>query len=123
MTYSDEDRLVPELRMSLEAHIDDEGDSEGDFVKLRDCEVEECGVIAATEGSSFCLWRWRGSVVWYWVKLALLFTCLGLLAAVFLKWVGPFFMDKVSFDHYFYNAFWVEIMPVCDLSSLIVLFI
>ncbi|KAJ9147802.1 hypothetical protein P3X46_029922 [Hevea brasiliensis] len=94
MTYYEDDEVVPQLRMRAEARSDDEDDSKGEFEKLRDCEVEECGPIATTEGSSFCLWRWRGSVVWYWIKLALLFTCLGLLAAVFLKWVGPFFMDK-----------------------------
>lgn len=32
--------------------------------------------------------------MWFWVKLVLLVSCSALLAAVCIKWVGPFFMDK-----------------------------
>ncbi|EEF51030.1 transmembrane protein 64 [Ricinus communis] len=97
MTYNnnnDDDDGVPHLRTTTETGNHDEDNIKGDYVKLGDCEVEEERLVGVIEGSSFCLWKWRGSVVWYWFKLALLFTCLGLLAAVFLKWVGPFFMDK-----------------------------
>ncbi|KDP25571.1 hypothetical protein JCGZ_20727 [Jatropha curcas] len=94
MTYNKDGIVVSQLTMRVEADSNEEGNNNGEYVKLRDCEVEDGGFVAAAEGSSFCLWRWRGSVVWYWVKLALLFTCLGLLAAVCLKWVAPFFMDK-----------------------------
>ncbi|XP_050226666.1 uncharacterized protein LOC126676492 [Mercurialis annua] len=102
MTFVNDESRVPHLRLRMEGGgvHDDDGDdhSKGDYVKLRNCEVEvteeERLVNGVTEGSSFCLWGWRGSVVWYWVKLVLLLACLGLLAAVCLKWVGPFFMDK-----------------------------
>lgn len=37
------------------------------------------------------------SASWYWLKLLVSFLCLGLLALVVFKWVGPFFIDKVFF--------------------------
>ncbi|KAJ8767628.1 hypothetical protein K2173_018186 [Erythroxylum novogranatense] len=92
MTFQEDDcGLVPALRMSAEGDV-----GKGEYVKLgNNHEVEEgFNWVQETEGSSVFCWRWRGCVVWYWIKLALLFTCLGLLAAVFLKWVAPFFMDK-----------------------------
>jgi len=85
--------VVPELIMSMEGDKIDDGDNnEGDYVNLRD----ENG---AGERCNLCgfYWGFGWSVFWYWVKLALLFTFIGLLAAACVMWVGPFLMDKVSF--------------------------
>ena len=95
MTYFEEDggEVVPELRLRIGGE-----DNNGivGYVKLSegpsDCEEEQAiGVVAEpssprTEG---CLWKW--------FKLVVLCIFLALLAAVFIKWVGPFFMDKVDF--------------------------
>ncbi|XP_065858072.1 uncharacterized protein [Euphorbia lathyris] len=93
MTFHD-DSTGPELILKMEDENNIVYDTKGDYVELSECDAEEGGLIGVSEGSSLCLWRWRGSVVWYWFKLAFLFTCLGLLAAVVLKWVAPYFMDK-----------------------------
>ncbi|CAI0417445.1 unnamed protein product [Linum tenue] len=106
MTYrNDDDNSVPELRM----RVDDDcngGDNEGvmnkiGYMRLRgeDGVEEEEGLDddddgVGKPGSGFFCWRWSWCVVWYWVKLAALFACLGGLAFVVLKWVGPYFMDK-----------------------------
>ncbi|KAL5541027.1 hypothetical protein UlMin_042600 [Ulmus minor] len=91
MTYYEEDcrgEVVPELGVRIGGD-----DVNGDYVKLRegqgDCEDGE-GFGDTVESS--CT-RKRGSL-WYWVRLVLMLACLGLLAAICLKWVGPFFMDK-----------------------------
>lgn len=84
MNYRDGDEVVPELRLRLG---EDGPGEKGGYVDLGECEAD---------GSPPSPWRgWRGLVL-YWVKLALLFSCLGLLAGVCLKWVWPFFMDKVG---------------------------
>ncbi|KAI5436278.1 hypothetical protein KIW84_022663 [Lathyrus oleraceus] len=44
--------------------------------------AEECSPLA------------RRSVVWYWIKVILLFLFLGFLAVAVLKWVGPYFIGK-----------------------------
>lgn len=94
MTYRD-DSDSPELRLKMDDQIDDRGgDPKGDFLELSGSDAKGSGLIGVSEGSSLYLWRWRGSVVWYWIKLASLFAFLGLLAAVVLKWVAPYFMDK-----------------------------
>lgn len=36
-------------------------------------------------------------LLWWWAKLVLVVLLVVVLLAVFLKWVGPFFMDKVIF--------------------------
>ncbi|GAV86910.1 SNARE_assoc domain-containing protein [Cephalotus follicularis] len=85
MTYYEEDgdEVVPDLGVKVDVN-------RGDYVKLKDKEEQEgSDGLLREPGSS----RWKGTV-WYWVKMVLLVTCLGLLVGVFLKWVGPFFMEK-----------------------------
>ncbi|KAJ9706740.1 hypothetical protein PVL29_001957 [Vitis rotundifolia] len=75
----DDGGVVPELTLRM-----------GDYVKLRqsaECEEEGFGDVEPSTP------RRRG-LIWWWVKVALLCVVLGVLAGVFLKWVGPFFMDK-----------------------------
>ncbi|XP_021901760.1 transmembrane protein 64 isoform X2 [Carica papaya] len=93
MTYNDEDEengggggeVVPELILRVD-------DNDGDYVKLRG-ELEECGEQEREGSREPVSPSWRKSL-WYWVKLAVLVACLGLLFGVFLKWIGPFFIDK-----------------------------
>uniref|UniRef100_A0A2P2K542 Uncharacterized protein MANES_02G031700 n=1 Tax=Rhizophora mucronata TaxID=61149 RepID=A0A2P2K542_RHIMU len=96
MTYYEEERVVvPELRMRFEGNSEGGNDGKGDYLMLGNCESEEgFNGVQVREESSMFFWRWRRCVVWYWIKLALLFSFLGLLAAVFLKWVAPYIMDK-----------------------------
>lgn len=84
MTYHEEGGAIPELRLMLG---EDSHGGKGDYLNLGECEAEELALSPRR--------RWRG-FVWYWVKLALLFSCLGLLAGVCLKWVWPYLMDKVG---------------------------
>ncbi|KAK2664730.1 hypothetical protein Ddye_003304 [Dipteronia dyeriana] len=90
MTYYEEDNeVVPELTLRInDGEITDNNNNNinnnGDYVKLRDFEEEGLGSPRRCGCRS----------MWFWFKLFLLFTCLVLLAGVFLKWVGPFFMDK-----------------------------
>lgn len=97
MTHHEDDdgakvEVLPELTITICTD-----DSKGEYVKLRpgpedsEPEVEVAVGEAAEEPSSPS----RGGSLWYWVKLVVLLLCLGLLLAVFFKWVGPFFMDKV----------------------------
>lgn len=84
--YEEENEVVPELGMRIDLAENNYNDKNGEYVKLIECEEDGPGSPRRCSCSS----------VWCWIKLLLLLTCLGLLAAVFLKWVGPFFMDKVS---------------------------
>ncbi|KAK3224762.1 hypothetical protein Dsin_004624 [Dipteronia sinensis] len=89
MTYYEEDNeVVPELTLRINGgEITDNNNNNnnnGDYVKLRDFEEE--GLASPRRCSRRSLW--------FWFKFFSLFTCLVLLAGVFLKWVGPFFMDK-----------------------------
>ncbi|KAF5478394.1 hypothetical protein F2P56_004956 [Juglans regia] len=92
MTYREEeaggDEVVPELCLRVGGDANN-----GDYVKLKqgphDRETEE-GFGGVGEPSS----PRRGGCLWYWVKLLVLCISIGLLAAVCIKWVGPFFMDK-----------------------------
>lgn len=92
MTY-DDGEVVPELIV----RIGGEADEKGDYVKLRDgggdCGPPPEGFEAVAEPSS----PRKLASLWYWVRLVLLVMCLGLLAGVFAKWVGPYLMDKVKF--------------------------
>lgn len=96
MTYREEDggtdEVVPELCLRVGGDA-----NHGDYVKLKqgphDREAEE-GSGGVGEPSSPTR---RGGCLWYWVKLLVLCISLGLLTAVCIKWVGPFFMDKVGF--------------------------
>jgi hypothetical protein len=93
MTYYEEDggEVVPELKLRIGGE-----DVNGGYVKLSqgpgDCEEQQAivGVVVVGEPSS----PGRGGYWWKWFKLVVLCIFLGLLAAVFIKWVGPFFMDK-----------------------------
>lgn len=81
-------------------------DLKGDYVKLGGDDLGEdnrfvSGCMSASsselsyEGNSRC---WS---LWWWAKLVLVLIFVGVLAAVFLKWVGPFFMDKVCLSKIF----------------------
>ncbi|KAK6262991.1 hypothetical protein QUC31_008807 [Theobroma cacao] len=99
MTFYDDDKpdkggeVVPELKLRIGGDDDDGVNSK--MVNLRqrlleECEAEERNMLLSEPPLPS---RWRRSI-WYWMKLGILIAFLGLLAAVFLKWVGPFFMDK-----------------------------
>lgn len=106
MTYYSDDggdgrreEVVPDLTVTIEAD-----DNNGDYVKLMPSPDEDSPLAAAEEPSVPS----RRSVVWYWVKLVLLFLCLGFLAVAVLKWVGPYLIDKVcSFPLIDYNCIWI----------------
>uniref|UniRef100_A0A5B6YSX7 VTT domain-containing protein n=1 Tax=Davidia involucrata TaxID=16924 RepID=A0A5B6YSX7_DAVIN len=96
MTYDvndEEDCVVPELKVKM-------GDGNGDYVKLRESDGCHCqeegfngvGAQPSSQPSSTGSGIWWS--LWWWAKAVLLLTFLGVLAAVFLKWIGPFFMDK-----------------------------
>uniref|UniRef100_A0A5B6YS27 VTT domain-containing protein n=1 Tax=Davidia involucrata TaxID=16924 RepID=A0A5B6YS27_DAVIN len=91
MTYvvnDEDDGVVPELMMRI-------SDGNGDYVKLREsdgCDGEGFDGGGAQPSSPVTSGIWWS--LWWWAKAALLLMFLGVLAAVFLKWVGPFFMDK-----------------------------
>ena len=111
MTFYEDDSVVPELIMSMEGDKIDGGDnSEGDYVNLRD----ENG---AGERCNLCgfYWGFGWSLFWYWVKLALLFTFIGLLAAACVMWVGPFLMDKVSFYKKVLCFLWFQFCLCCGI--------
>lgn len=92
MTYYDEeDAVVPELTLSVSREEIKNCNNVGDYLKLRGSEVED--EEEGLRSPRRCSYR----RVWFWFKLSLLLTCLVLLAGVFIKWVGPFFMDKVRF--------------------------
>lgn len=78
MTYDDGEEVVPELTLVM-------GDGKGNYVKLKDCE-------ANTEEPSSS--SGNGWTVWWWVKVFLLLVCAVVVAGVFLKWIGPYLMDK-----------------------------
>lgn len=115
MTFYDDDKpdkggeVVPELKLRIGGDDDDGVNSK--MVNLRqrlleECEAEERNMLLSEPPLPS---RWRRSI-WYWMKLGILIAFLGLLAAVFLKWVGPFFMDKVGyfpprFDLDFFNTY------------------
>ncbi|KAJ0106698.1 hypothetical protein Patl1_18608 [Pistacia atlantica] len=82
--YEEENEVVPELGVRIDLEENNRNNKNGEYVKLRQCEEDGPGSPRRCSCGS----------VWYWVKLGLLLTCLGLLAAVFLKWVVPFFMDQ-----------------------------
>lgn len=117
-TFSEKDgggggEVVPELSLRLGG----DGDN-GGYAKLGsgpyDCEaVEGLGGVREEPLSP----RNRaGGCLWNLVKLVLLGVFLGLLAAVCIKWVGPFFMDKVGFRCEFGCFFVVVVVHVCVLE-------
>ncbi|KAK7330711.1 hypothetical protein VNO77_24909 [Canavalia gladiata] len=91
MTYYENDgdgrrgEVVPDLTFTIQAD-----DNNGEYVKLKSSPDDGSPVAAVAEPSSPA----RRSVLWYWVKMVVLFLCLGFLAVVVLVWVGPYFIDK-----------------------------
>lgn len=77
----------------------------GDYVKLEDGANGGAHGKAETSTSGCCGgdggdvagggggWWWS---LWWWAKLVLVVLFVGVLGAVFFKWIGPFFMDKVN---------------------------
>ncbi|KAL5064373.1 hypothetical protein RYX36_026110 [Vicia faba] len=80
--------VVPDLTITIEAD-----DNKGDYIKLLPCS-DEGSPLGASEEKEECAPPARRSVVWYWIKMVLLFLFLGFLAVAVLKWVGPYFIDK-----------------------------
>lgn len=78
---TDDDELVADLTIRIQ-----NDDNKGGYIKLEDCELDE--PLSEAARCSVC----------YWVKLAIFVSCLGFLAAAFIIWVGPFFMDKVVYS-------------------------
>lgn len=75
---------------------------EADYVKLEvgggggvdggaQCLTETSPCCSDAAGKWWCLFRW-------WAKLGLVALFVGALLAVFLKWIGPFVMQKVRFS-------------------------
>ncbi|KAG8382341.1 hypothetical protein BUALT_Bualt05G0067300 [Buddleja alternifolia] len=78
MTYNnvaDQDLRIVDY-VKLEEGVDDGGDEAS----------PSCGCCGGGGGGWWPLW--------WWAKVALAALCIGVLGAVFLKWVGPFVMDK-----------------------------
>ncbi|KAM2624623.1 hypothetical protein TB1_031579 [Malus domestica] len=92
MTYDDcKDRgeVVPELILRIGGE-----DGKGDYMKLGDGDRGGCGTAEGFEAEVEPPSTRKLASLWYWVRLVLLVMCLGLLAGVFAKWVGPYFMDN-----------------------------
>lgn len=75
---------------------------EADYVKLEvsgdggvdggaQCPVETSPCCSGADGKWWYL-------LWWWAKLGLVGLFVGALLAVFLKWIGPFVMEKVRFS-------------------------
>lgn len=92
MTYNaaDEDLQLEEDYVKLE-----EGGADGGAHWQAETSTSGCcgggGGGVDTGGGE---WWWS---YWWWAKLVLVVLFVGVLGAVFFKWVGPFFMDKVNF--------------------------
>lgn len=67
-------------------------DNNGDYVKLGPGAVDDSPPAAAEEEPSA---PGRRSALWFWVKLVVVILFVGSLAVVVIKWVGPYFIDKV----------------------------
>lgn len=71
-------------------------DPKGDYVNLIETEVDDFNNNCNGVGDSGLVLRSsRCWLVWWWARLIILLIFVGLLAAVFSKWVGPFVMNKV----------------------------
>ncbi|AES90981.1 putative SNARE associated golgi family protein [Medicago truncatula] len=81
--------VVSDVTITIEA----DDDNKGDYIKLIPGS-DECLPLTAVEMVEECSLPSRRSVVWYWVKMVLLFLSLGFLAVAVLKWVGPYLIDK-----------------------------
>ncbi|KAE8672460.1 putative LRR receptor-like serine/threonine-protein kinase [Hibiscus syriacus] len=98
MTYHDGNinseggEVVPEIKLRVEGD-DDVVNGKGKTLRqrlLEECEAEERDLLVHEPAFSSI----RRRSIWFWIKLGILFTFIGLLTAVFFKWVGPFLMDK-----------------------------
>lgn len=70
-------------------------DPKGDYVNLKGTEVENVDDNYNGVGDSdLVLTSSSWWLVWWWARLIILLIFVGLLAAVFFKWVGPFVMNK-----------------------------
>ncbi|KAM1034547.1 hypothetical protein PS1_038241 [Malus domestica] len=94
--FKDRGEVVPELILRVGGE-----DDKGDYAKLVDGDRGGCGTAEGFEAVAEPASPRKLASFWYWVRLVLLVMCLGLLAGIFAKWVGPYFMDK-------------EIIPILD---------
>ncbi|XP_027334556.1 transmembrane protein 64-like [Abrus precatorius] len=91
MTYYDNDggrrrgEVVPDLTFTIQ-----DDDKNGDYIKLRASIDDGPPPVTAEESPTPA----KRAALWYWVKLVLLFLCLGFLAVIVLVWVGPYLIDK-----------------------------
>lgn len=117
MTYYEEDgrgEVVPELGLRFGG-----GGDNGGYVKLTMGPEEfgpaEGGFGGSPEPSS----PTNGRSWWYWARFVLLLACGGLLAAVFVKWIGPFFMDKeiIPLIHWETTTFSTPVLAVLVFAS------
>ncbi|RXI01103.1 hypothetical protein DVH24_001337 [Malus domestica] len=114
MTYDDcKDRgeVVPELILRIGGE-----DGKGDYMKLGDGDRGGCGTAEGFEAEVEPPSTRKLASLWYWVRLVLLVMCLGLLAGVFAKWVGPYFMDNG-----FYVKLWLIVFRQPNLLILLLL--
>ena len=81
------EEVVPDLAITVQAD-----DNNGDYLKLKNGPNGDDSAVGAVVVESPA--PARRSAVCYWAKMVLLFLCLGFLAVVVLKWVGPYFIDK-----------------------------
>lgn len=95
----------------IEVNIDE---LKGDYVILRESEGQNGEIEREVCSSSMMMTssRWW-CLIWWWAKLILLVLFLGVLTAVFFKWVGPFFMDKVVFYFILTDSQFSVCMCVC----------
>lgn len=75
----------------------DDAKSEGGYCEVHVglpvvCPPSSSSSSSSSDGSTSCSSRWWS--IWWWAKLILLGAFVGVLVAVFFKWIGPFFMDK-----------------------------
>lgn len=79
---------MPQLSLRID-------DPNGEYVNLKEAEVQIVDDFNNGLGDSDLVVRSsRCWLVWWWARLIILLIFVGVLAAVFFKWVGPFVMDK-----------------------------
>lgn len=89
-------------------------DPNGEYVNLKEAEVQIVDDFNNGLGDSDLVVRSsRCWLVWWWARLIILLIFVGVLAAVFFKWVGPFVMDKVC-THDTYYVFVCLCLNACQ---------
>ncbi|KAM7531198.1 hypothetical protein LguiB_034608 [Lonicera macranthoides] len=88
MMYDEEGGMMPKLKQMIEE------DTKGNYVILKESDEGFDGASGAQISSIGIRVRRLWWSVWWWVKLVLLLSFFGILVVVFIKWVGPFFMNK-----------------------------